>query len=815
MCFFPAGGRYVPEGTALTAVWKRLLNKGSSLRRRAKHCVDNMTPAPEDQSDASNEESFRKGSSSWVDAFTPGRLAGLIALFLFALYPGVILGTHSFFFHDYGLFTYPVAYYAHESFWHGQVPLWNPLNNCGVPFLAQWNTSVCYPLSLIYMVFPLPWSLNIFCLGHLVLAGVGMHLLAYRWTQNRLAASIAGLAFALNGLMLNSLMWTSNLAALSWQPLVMLWAGQAWQSGGGRRMIIAALAGAMQMLSGAPEIIIFTWTMLGILWLSQAWRKIIPLWPTFRRFVLVVMLIAGLSAMQLLPFFDLLNHSERDASYVQSDAYPMAVWGWANFVVPLFHCLKTMFGTCVQSNQPWTVSYYLGIGTLALAAVGVWRLRRQPEICGLAGMTLAGLVLALGNDGYVYAWLKHIIPWIGFARFPIKFVSIPVFTIPLLAACGFNGFQNAASQNLKRNERILFMVAAILLLMVVCLLAAARWWLAPGYDWQWMWRDGAFRLLFLLAMVGCVSLLIRAPTTRMRGLMGLAVLALIGFDLVTSGLQVNAVVVTKAFGPLELSMTSRPKLGESRAMLSRQASSYLLYNGTDNPLYYCVGVRGALFENCNVPENIPKVDGFCSLHLRGEWDIDGILYGIYLDPTRTNPPPAAPLLDFLGVSQISATNTAFAWQERKTFLPLVTAGQQPVFAADPEIQDKLNTPDFDPRRMVFLPLSARNTVTVTNGAAAIISNQQFNAQWVHLTVAASAPALVVVAQTYYHNWHAYMDGKPVPLLRANHAFQALEVPAGRHDVTLRYEDWMFRMGVLISALTLLGCLTDWLPKPKR
>jgi hypothetical protein len=183
-----------------------------------------MSPTTTGQSDGPEQD------PTGLDALTPARLAGLIALFLFALYPGVILGTHSFFFRDFGLFTYPVAYYAHECFWHGQLPLWNPLNNCGVPLLAQWNTSLCYPPSLFYLVFPLPWSLNVFCLGHLLLAGVGMYLLAYRWTQNRLAAGIAGLVFALNGLMLNSLMWTSNLAALSWQPLVVLGRadGAAW-----------------------------------------------------------------------------------------------------------------------------------------------------------------------------------------------------------------------------------------------------------------------------------------------------------------------------------------------------------------------------------------------------------------------------------------------------------------------------------------------------------------------------------------------------------------------------------------------------------
>ena len=749
-----------------------------------------------------------------MDQFTAGRVACLIALFLFALYPGVILGTHSFFSRDYGLFTYPVAYYAHESFWHGEAPLWNPLNNCGVPFLAQWNTSVCYPLSLIYMLFPLPWSLNYFCLGHLILAGAGMYLLAYRWTQNRLAASIAGLVFALNGLMLNSLMWTSNLAALSWLPFVMLWVEQAWQSGGRRIIVIAALAGAVQMLSGAPEIIVFTWIMLGILWLGQTWRKNISFWLTLRRTVIVVALIVGLSAIQLLPFFDLLKHSERDSSYTVADAYPMPVWGWANFIVPVFHCVRTVFGTCLQTGQPWTSSYYLGNGTLALAVVAVWRLRRQPGVCGLFMAAFTGLVLALGNDGCVYTWLKHIAPWIGFARYPIKFVSIPVFTIPLLAAYGFSSFQGATSQNVKRNERSLFLAAVFLLLMVMIILAAARWLIDPADGWQLTWRNGVLRALFLIAIVGVISAFLRVPQVRLRGFMGFAVLALVGFDLVMSGLNANPTVVTKVFGPLELNMSSRPKYGESRAMLSRQASLSLPFATTENPLYYYVGIRGALFENCNIPENIPKVDGFCSLHLKNEWDIDGILYGVSSNKVGTNAPPA-PLLDFLGVSQISAPDTIFAWQERKSSLPLATAGQRPIFAGELDTCNKLGGKDFDPRHTVYLPLSARNKVAVTNASEVKIISQQFAAQRLQFTVEAPAPALVVIAQAFYHDWHAFVDGRPVPILRANHAFQALEVPAGRHEITLRYKDRAFRIGAVVSALTLLGCLTGLFIKPRH
>jgi hypothetical protein len=430
-------------------------------------------------------------------------------------------------------------------------------------------------------------------------------------------------------------------------------------------------------------------------------------------------------------------------------------------------------------------------------------------------MTLAGLVLALGDNGYVYAWLKHIMPWIGFARYPIKFVSIPVFTIPLLAACGLNIFQTTPAQSLKRNLRFLFIATAILLLMVILILATARWWLSPAYyNWQWMWQDGVLRTLFLIAIIGGLSGLSWVRKDRLRGLMGLAILALVGFDLITAGLRVNPTVVTKAFGPLELNMSFEPKHGTSRAMVSQQVASYLALAWTRNPLYYYVGLRGTLYENCNIPEDISKVDGFCSLNLRDELDIDAILYGLFLDLPLPNTSPT-PLLDFLGVAQISATNNMFAWQERKSFLPLVTAGQQPIFADTAETIKKLGSTDFDPRHTVYLPLSARNEVTVTNASETKIIFQQFGAQQAHLTVEASAPALVVIAQAFYHNWHAYVDGKPVPILRANHAFQALGVRAGQHEITLRYEDWMFRLGAVISALTLLGCLTGLFQKARN
>jgi len=53
------------------------------------------------------------------------------------------------------------------------------------------------------------------------------------------------------------------------------------------------------------------------------------------------------------------------------------------------------------------------------------------------------------------------------------------------------------------------------------------------------------------------------------------------------------------------------------------------------------------------------------------------------------------------------------------------------------------------------------------------------------------------------------------LYRANHAFQALEVPAGRHVVKLVYEDRMFEAGMAISLATLMLVVAGWLWSWKR
>src|SRR5882762_7826605 len=128
--------------------------------------------------------------------FTFRRFAVGLAILLLASFADVICGWRSFFTRDFANFGYPLAYHVQQSYRVGEIPLWNPYNFAGLPFLAQWNTLALYPPSLIYILLPLPWSLNCFNVLHLYLGGLGMFCLARRWLRDARAAGVAGVAYA-------------------------------------------------------------------------------------------------------------------------------------------------------------------------------------------------------------------------------------------------------------------------------------------------------------------------------------------------------------------------------------------------------------------------------------------------------------------------------------------------------------------------------------------------------------------------------------------------------------------------------------------
>jgi hypothetical protein len=82
-------------------------------------------------------------------------------------------------------------------------------------------------------------------------------------------------------------------------------------------------------------------------------------------------------------------------------------------------------------------------------------------------------------------------------------------------------------------------------------------------------------------------------------------------------------------------------------------------------------------------------------------------------------------------------------------------------------------------------------------------------------VDAPAAGYVFFSEPYYTERRASVDGRRVPMLKANLTFTAVAVPAGRHDVELRYVPSSFSYGSLISGATVAGYAFVFVRRPRR
>ncbi|MDW8310904.1 MAG: hypothetical protein RMK20_16150, partial [Verrucomicrobiales bacterium] len=520
-----------------------------------------------------------------------------------------------------------------ECFWRGELPLWNPWNGCGVPFLAQWNTMPLYPPVLLYVLLPLTWGLNLFCLLHLWWGGLGAYALARRWTGHGAAGAFAGVAFMFNGMTQNLLMWPSHIATFAWMPWVTLAVERAWREGG-RQVWLAALAGAMQMLAGGPETILFTWLLLAAMWasdLGRAWKaarqpaqtapandaaSATMLRRVALRFPALVVLVFLLAAAQLLPFLQLVAHSEREVGYADT-RWSMPARGLANFLVPVAFGRMSNLGMFVQQGQNWTSSYYPGVAVLLLALLtGVALRHGRAQATGSGGGSdwnsragvlgigaLVALVLAMGDQTIFYRAVRAVLPLVSLMTYPVKFLVVVTFALPMLAALTLARLlpqaaaagaapavpppQPSGATGCSRwIERVALMMLALMGVVAVWAWRAP----APGENLQMTWFSALSRAAFLIATAGLLLATMQRARPLVLRLAPWALVALVWLDALTHQPSQNPTTLPWVFEPglarVKLEMQPEPTLGQSRALLRadavRRFREVVLANPGDN-----------------------------------------------------------------------------------------------------------------------------------------------------------------------------------------------------------------------------------------
>jgi len=620
-------------------------------------------------------------------------------------------------------------------------------------------------------------------------------------------------------------------------PLTILFVERAWREGG-RRIISAAAVAALQMLSGAPEIILMTWLMLGTLWLIQMIRGLVALKRSVLRLGAVAAAVMGLCAIQILPFLELLAQSDRQADG-GTGAWSLPVWGLANLFVPLFRCSRSIIGPYFQIEQQWTTSIYPGIVILMLAAAAIWMfgavvfknrraansnldagLAGGPEkiwVLFLLGWAVLGVLLALGDHFILYPLLKRVIPGFGFIRYPIKFLIPTIFSLPLLAAFAVTSLfvvhpsgclsstakatDTLKQETLRRRFAAVLVSSGLALALVIVVVVISKAFPYREEVWSVTAWNAAARAAFLASGLGL--LLALSKEGRLAGFFAAGLLVLLGLDAVTHMPRQNPTVSARAFGQLDLGMSATPTLGKARAMVSPEVEALLRRAALPDRFAYYAGNRRTLFEDCNLVECIPKINGFFSLHVSKQQAVNALIYGDSSAPSPTG------FIDFLGVSQVSSKTNTWEWVSRSSTLPLVTAGQQPVFAGREETLGLLADPSFDGRKIVCLPPESRADFGEIKTASVQVEMVESRAHKNLVRTDSQSPSILVLAQTDYPAWRASVDGHPMKIWTANFAFQAIQVPAGKHQISFEFRDQAFEWGAIVTCLSIAGCAVCW------
>lgn len=114
---------------------------------------------------------------------------------------------------------------------------------------------------------------------------------------------------------------------------------------------------------------------------------------------------------------------------------------------------------------------------------------------------------------------------------------------------------------------------------------------------------------------------------------------------------------------------------------------------------------------------------------------------------------------------------------------------------------RLGEPEFDTYARVMLDVK-RDPVPDVPELKYDLEELEQGPQLRRWRVRSSAPGFLVTAWTHFPGWRGRVDGRDVPVHRANIAFLALEVPAGEHELELAYEPASVKLGFGLGALGL-------------
>ncbi len=371
-------------------------------------------------------------------------------------------------------YFYPYKAYAAEVVRQGRLPLWNPYLFMGVPFLANAQTALFYPLNFPLYWLPVPKMVSWSIVLHVFLAGLFAYLYARRSVGlGRWGAWLAAAVFAFSGFVGAQVEHVNQLNCSVWLPLLFLLfdlSRKEWlsnpllpdrqirrpglddsrrlhtiQAERGKRWLFVLLAGlvvGLQFTAGHTQSSYITLFALGVyavfppLWNNglvgfngRKWGELREkLGRSLLVYLLIVIIGLALAAVQLLPTLELSRLSVRSGGLSYREA--------ASFSLKPHLLLLSLLPTFGDEEVFSEYVAYLGIVALVLALVGALFQRRNSARPFFIFLTGLGLLLGLGAYNPFYFALYKLVPGFDLFRAPARWLYLYTFGGAMLAGLG-------------------------------------------------------------------------------------------------------------------------------------------------------------------------------------------------------------------------------------------------------------------------------------------------------------------------------------------------------------------------------------------
>jgi hypothetical protein len=716
---------------------------------------------------------------------------------------------------------------SHE--WHatGHLPLWSPFEFAGRPFIHDTQVAAFYPPNVAFYLLPESLAgaaMSWLALLHVLVAGLGAHAYGRAHGLRRAGATVTGLGFLFAGKLLTHVFQAGhyNMLPLAWMPLVVLLAERAVVPGGLRAAPWAAVLFALVVLGAFPYVsfyialFVVAWTLPHALRAAGAGERTrgVVRWAlvTFGVFALA----AALSAVQLLPSAEAARESTR-------------VLGVSASMQMLKQCVLSVFlmvGAPPTSNLTWDVEGRLGVLWLMAAAVGAFTGDKRARPFAIAALAL----FAYAAGGAV---LFQRLPGFNLFRLPSRALLLLAFPVSVLAGIATDALFDAARADDKRLERARRLGAVLALGVAGLVLAFAASKLRHGGHFGGALYWGPLLLTGAAAIVASDR---KVASAWPRAALAVWTLAL-GVDAWTvlgQGVRVSdpeaLLAPSSTVRTLADAETKRPG-----RVLTRESPPLLA-----SPLW--PGLPEAL--------RLPSTNGFNPTDVRRYRELLELvtgsekplraLEGPLVQPIIANFPIQNPeLLDLLGVryalrpasgaddlgsdrwSVIARDDAPMAFdhviggmQRLPPYELLENARAFPrafvVTEAIPEptwgnVLDAIKQVDL--RRTVLLDPPPDDDSRVRSPRpgepAREVRVRDDSSDRVTVEVNAGPAGWLVLADLWFPGWTATVDGEPVAIQRADHAFRAVLLPPGAHAVVFELAPASLKRGAWVSAIALL------------